>query len=340
MSFNVAVVGATGVVGQEFLRVLAERRFPVRSLRLLASARSAGQRVAWQGEEHLVEDLERADLRGVDVALLSAGSGPSKAHAPRIVGQGALVIDNSSAWRLDPAVPLVVPQVNGEAAAGHRGLIANPNCSTILLLMAVAPLERQVRVERLVVSTYQAVSGSGQAGLEELDRQAAEEAAGRAPSARTYPVPIHRNVLPFVQAFGEGGLTTEEWKLVHESRRILGRPDLRVTATCVRVPVRRAHSEAVNVELARAVSPEEARGWLSRAPGVRVVDDPARLQFPTPRDAEGRDEVLVGRIRRDPSHERGLDLWLTGDQIRKGAALNAVEIAEQVLGVRDHRPPR
>jgi aspartate-semialdehyde dehydrogenase len=242
-------------------------------------------------------------------------------------------VDNSSAWRMDPTVPLIVPQVNGQDAKAHRGIIANPNCSTIILLMALAPLERQVRVRRLVVSTYQAVSGSGQAGLDELDRQVAEEAAGKPPTTKTYPAPIHRNAIPFVQAFAEGGLTTEEWKLVKESRRILNRPDLRVTATCVRIPVRRAHSEAVNVEFERPVSPEQARAWLAAAPGVRVVDDPAALGFPTPRDAEDRDEVLVGRIRKDPSHDCGLDFWCTGDQIRKGAALNAVEIAEQVFGV-------
>jgi aspartate-semialdehyde dehydrogenase len=333
VSLSVAVVGATGVVGEEFLRVLEQRRFPVKRLRLMASARSAGKRVTWGGVEHEVEDLAKADFRGVDVALFSAGSGPSRTEAPRVAKAGALVVDNSSAWRMDPEVPLVVPQVNGQAAHAHKGIIANPNCSTIILLMAVAPLERRVRIERLVVSTYQAVSGSGQAGLEELDRQADEEARGLAPTTKTYPVPIHRNVLPFVQAFGEGDITTEEWKMVKESRRILGRPDLRVTATCVRVPVRRAHSEAVNIEFARPVKAEEARRWIAEAPGVRVVDEPGRLVFPTPRDAEGKDEVLVGRIRQDPSHERGLDLWCTGDQIRKGAALNAVEIAEHVFGV-------
>lgn len=337
MSYSVAVVGATGVVGQEFLRVLEQRRFPVQRLRLMASPRSAGSKVRWQGTDHVVEDLATADFRGVELALFSAGSGPSKTEAPRAVRQGALVIDNSSAWRMDPGVPLVVPQVNAEAARGHKGLIANPNCSTIILLMALAPLERQVPVRRLVVSTYQAVSGSGQGGLDELDRQAGEEAAGRPLTTKTYPYPIHRNALPFVQAFAEGDLTTEEWKLVRESQRILSRPDLRVTATCVRVPVRRAHSEAVNVEFERPVSPAQARAWIAAAPGVRVVDDPARLLFPTPRDAEGQDDVLVGRIRQDPSHACGLDLWVTGDQIRKGAALNAVEIAEQVLGLRDHR---
>jgi aspartate-semialdehyde dehydrogenase len=234
---------------------------------------------------------------------------------------------------MDPDVPLVVPQVNGDSANEHRGIIANPNCSTILLVMVLAPIERRVRVRRVVVSTYQAVSGSGADGLTELERQEGEEREGRPLTPRTYPQPIRANVLPFVQAFGDGGLTVEEWKMVNETRRILGRDDLAVSATCVRVPVRRAHSEAVNVELERAVAPDEVRAWLSAAPGVRVVDDPAAVLFPTPRQAEGGDDVLVGRIRRDPSHPRAIDLWLTGDQLRKGAALNAVEIAEAVLGV-------
>jgi aspartate-semialdehyde dehydrogenase len=232
---------------------------------------------------------------------------------------------------MEPDCPLVVPEVNGETARDHHGIIANPNCTTILLVMALAPLERRVRIRRVVVASYQAVSGSGAEGLEELERQAREEREGKPLTTEVYPKPIHANVIPFVQGFGEDGLTVEEWKVIHESRRILGRPDLAVTATCVRVPVRRAHSEAVNVEFEREVSPVEAREWLESAPGVRVVDDPASRAFPTPREAEGGDDVLVGRIRRDPSHPRGLDLWLTGDQLRKGAALNAVQIAERVL---------
>jgi aspartate-semialdehyde dehydrogenase len=232
---------------------------------------------------------------------------------------------------MDPAVPLVVPEVNGETALKHRGIVANPNCSTIIFVVVAAPLDRHVRVRRAVVATYQAVSGSGQEGLDELDRQEREEREGRPPTCETYPKPIRSNVIPFVQAFGEGDITVEEWKMVRETRRILGRPDLAVSATCVRVPVRRAHSEAVNLEFEREVSPEEARAWLRAAPGVEVIDDPSRGAFPTPRDAEGGDAVLVGRIRRDPGHPRALDLWLTGDQLRKGAALNAVQIAEAVF---------
>jgi aspartate-semialdehyde dehydrogenase len=334
VGYNVAIVGATGVVGQEFLSVLAERDFPVDRLLPLASSRSAGRAVTFRGRTHEVEDLAAASFEGVDLALFSAGAERSRAHGPRAAAAGALVVDNSSAFRMDPKVPLVVPEVNPETAARHAGIIANPNCSTILLVVVLAPLERHARIRRVVCSTYQAVSGSGAGGLQELERQARAERDGLPLETSVYPKPIHGNVLPFVQAFGADGLTTEEWKMVHETRRILERPDLAVSATCVRVPVRRAHSEAVNVEFEAPISPEEARGLLSAASGVRVVDDPGRLLFPTPRDAEGGDDVLVGRIRRDPGHPRALDLWLTGDQLRKGAALNAVQIAEQVLGVR------
>jgi aspartate-semialdehyde dehydrogenase len=335
---RIAVAGATGVVGEEILAMLAARRFPVATLRPMASARSVGRRVPWAGGEVPVEDLATADFRDVDIAFFSAGSAQAD-QARRAAAEGALVIDNSSAFREDPAIPLVVPQVNpGDLDAlrvrGGRpraGIVANPNCSTILFVMAVAPIERHVRIVRAVVSTYQAVSGSGAKGLQELERQAGEERRGEPLTSSVYPRPIQANVIPFVQAFVEGGMTTEERKLVRESRRLLGRPDLRLTATCVRVPVRRAHSEAVNLELERTVTPAEARAWLAAAPGVRVIDDPARLEFPTPRDADGGDDVLVGRIRRDPSHERGLDLWLTGDQVRKGAAQNAIEIAEELL---------
>jgi aspartate-semialdehyde dehydrogenase len=241
-------------------------------------------------------------------------------------------VDNSSAYRLDPRVPLVVPEVNLDAARGHFGIVSNPNCSTILLVMVLSPLLDRAPVRRIVVSTYQAVSGSGARGLEELARQIDEERAGRAPSCSVYPVPIASNVIPFVSGFEESGHSTEEMKMVRETRRILGRPDLRISATCVRVPVRRAHSESVNVEFEREVRPDEVRAWLAEAPGVRVVDDPANLRFPTPRDAEGRDDVLVGRVRGDPGLATAVDLWLTGDQLRKGAALNAVQIAERLLG--------
>lgn len=337
MSLRVAIAGATGAVGQEFLSLMAERGFPVGTLRLLASERSVGRKIPFGGEEIAVELLSGFDFSQVDVAFFSAGS-HLKDEARRAAAEGACVIDNSSAFRRDPDVPLVVPQINGRAALGHAGLIANPNCSTILLVMALGPLHQQVPVRRIVVSTYQAVSGSGAAGLGELSAQAEAERTGEPLVSSCYPKPIHGNVLPFVQAFDEGDLTTEEWKMVHETRRILEHPDLAVSTTCVRVPVRRAHSEAVNIEFERAVAPDEVRSWLQEASGVQVVDDPATGRFPTPRDADGGDDVLVGRIRRDPGHERAIDLWLTGDQLRKGAALNAVEIAEYLIQHEAIRP--
>lgn len=324
----VAVVGSTGAVGVEMLRVLEQRDFPVGTLRAMASRRSAGGRVPFRDEHVRVELLDEASFEGVDIALFSAGGERSKAHAPRAAAQGALVIDNSSAFRMDPEVPLVVPEVNARDVARHRGIIANPNCSTILLVVVLAAIEKHARIERIVCSTYQAVSGSGAAALAELERQAEDAREGRPLECDVYPRPIHGNVLPFVQAFAEGGLTTEEWKMVRETQRILGRPDLAVSATCVRVPVRRAHSEAVNLEFAAPVAPEDVRAWLADAPGVRVADADDPMAFPTPRDAEGGDDVLVGRIRRDPGRARCIDLWLTGDQLRKGAALNAVQIAE------------
>jgi aspartate-semialdehyde dehydrogenase len=328
---TVAVAGVTGAVGKEFLRVLEERRFPVGRFVALASAKSVGKTVRFRGEDHPVADLSEFDFRGVDVAFFSAGGDRSKEHGWRAAKAGALVVDNSSAFRLDPAVPLVVPEVNLAAARTNTGLVSNPNCSTILLVVALWPLMRLARVQRVVVSTYQAVSGSGARGLEELASQLEDERAGRAPTPEVYPVPIASNVIPFVQAFSEGGLTTEEWKMVKETRRICSAPDLAISATCVRVPVRRAHSESVNVEFDREVTPDEVRACLSEAPGVRVVDDPAAMRFPTPRDAEGKDDVLVGRIRRDPGRATAIDLFLTGDQLRKGAALNAVQIAEALL---------
>ncbi len=331
--YRVAVVGATGAVGVEMLRVLEQRRFPVRELRAIASRRSAGGKVPF-GDRHVrVECLDDAHFDDVDIALFSAGGERSRVHGPRAAEAGALVIDNSSAFRMDPAVPLVVPEVNGDDVAGHGGIIANPNCSTILLVVVLAALERNARIARVVCSTYQAVSGSGAAALAELEHQVEEERDGKDPTCAVYPRPIHGNVLPFVQAFSDGGLTTEEWKMVKETHRILGRPDMAISVTCVRVPVRRAHSEAVNVEFERAVDPAEVRSWLADAAGVRVTDGDDPMAFPTPRDAEGGDDVLVGRIRRDPGRERCIDLWLTGDQLRKGAALNAVQIAESAASL-------
>src|SRR5690606_779774 len=277
-------------------------------------------------------------FRGIDVAFFSAGGSVSKALAKDAVAAGAVVIDNTSAFRLDPDVPLVIPEVNGPAALEHQGIIANPNCSTIVLLMALNPLHQVARVRRVVVSTYQAVSGAGLKAMEELQQQVRDYVAGREPEARVLPVasgqrhyPILFNVIPQVDVFDEGGYTREEWKMVRETHKILGDASIGITATTVRVPVLRSHAESVYVETERRLSVEEARAVLSAAPGVKVVDDPAQARYPMPIDAAGRDEVLVGRIRADVAVENGLNLWAVGDQIRKGAALNAVQIAEYLL---------
>lgn len=337
-TLNVAVVGATGAVGAELLGLLEERRFPVGELRLLASARSAGKKVRAGRREVEVQAATPEAFRGIDVAFFSAGGSVSKALAKDAVAAGAVVIDNTSAFRLDPDVPLVIPEVNGPAALEHQGIIANPNCSTIVLLMALNPLHQVARVRRVVVSTYQAVSGAGLKAMEELQQQVRDYVAGREPEARVLPVasgqrhyPILFNVIPQVDVFDEGGYTREEWKMVRETHKILGDASIGITATTVRVPVLRSHAESVYVETERRLSVEEARAVLSAAPGVKVVDDPAQARYPMPIDAAGRDEVLVGRIRADVAVENGLNLWAVGDQIRKGAALNAVQIAEYLL---------
>ncbi len=329
--YVVAVAGATGAVGREMLAVLEQRKFPVRELRALASERSVGKRLPFRGGEVAVTLLDENAFAGVDLALFSAGGALSRRFAPAAVKAGAVVVDNSSAFRMQPGVPLVVPEINPGALAAHEGIIANPNCSTILFLMAVAPLHRVVPVERAVVCSYQAVSGSGEKGMAELRGQVAAMAAGREPVASLYPYPIAGNVLPFVERILEGGHTPEELKLHNETTKILGDERPRVTATCVRVPVERAHAEAVHLDLAGRLTADEAREILSRAPGVRVVDDPAANRFPTPREAAGGDDVLVGRIREDLAFPSGLALFCAMDQLRKGAALNAVQIAEELI---------
>ena len=332
-----AVVGATGAVGQEFLRLLEQRGWKLRELRLMASSRSAGRTVEFMGESLRVEAARPELFEGIELAFFSAGGSVSRELAPEAVRRGALVVDNSSAFRLEPDVPLVVPEVNLEDARSHRGIIANPNCVTIILCVALWPLHRAARVRRVVVSSYQAVSGAGARAMAELIEQVQAYLSGRSVEPQVLPYasaprhyPIAFNVIPQVDAFGELGYTREEWKLVHETRKIFHEPQLRVTATTVRVPVLRSHSESVNVEFERPLSPDEARAILAGAPGVRVVDDPARQEYPMPVDASGRDEVLVGRIREDISQPNALNLWLVGDQIRKGAALNAIQIAEEL----------
>jgi aspartate-semialdehyde dehydrogenase len=330
---SVAIVGATGAVGEEMLAVLAQRRFPLRELRLLASPRSAGVRVPFGDESLPVEALGPASFHGIDVALFSAGAGVSRAHAPRAVDCGAVVIDNSSAFRMDPEVPLIVPECNHKALAGHRGIISNPNCSTIVLVLALAPLHAAAGVLRVIVATYQAASGAGRRAMQELRAATAAALGGESHEPQVLPHTLAFNLFPRVDTFEKAagapdGYTREEDKMQFESRKILGLPELRVEATCVRVPVLRCHSEAVTVELRSPLTIAAARKVLGRAPGVSVIDEPEASRYPQPIDLAGRDEVGVGRIRQSRAFENGLAFWLVGDQLRKGAALNAVQIAE------------
>ena len=330
-SYRVAIVGATGAVGIEMIKTLERRNFPVSSLRLLASSRSIGKRLPFRGESLPVEELTVDAFEGIDLAFFSAGAGRSKEFAPAAVRAGAVVIDNSSAFRQDAEVPLVVAEVNPDDVFQHKGIIANPNCCTAILLVVVWPLHRVNPVRRMVVATYQAASGAGAKAMAELESQTALALQGAAmPAPQALPQRIAFNLFPQVDVFLDNGYTKEEMKFVHESRKIMHAPSLRVSATCVRVPVLRAHSESANLEFERPMSAEEARRILSRAPGVRLVDEPARHRYPMPVDASGQDDVLVGRIRQDGSRDdgRGLELFVSGDQLLKGAALNAVQIAE------------
>ncbi len=328
---RVAVVGATGAVGREMLRILEERNFPVGELVPLASERSEGKKVPFAGGEHTVRRLGHDSFEGVDLALFSAGAARSKEFAPSAVGAGAVVVDNSSAFRMDPDVPLVVSEVNPGALGAHQGIIANPNCSTMQMVVALKPLIDAAGIRRIVVSTYQAVSGAGQSAMDELRGQVEALSRSEAHRAADMPHQIAFNCLPQIDVFLEGGDTREERKMVEETRKIFGRPDLAISATCVRVPVYNGHSESVNVEFERPLSPEEARSLLQGAPGVEVVDDPEALAYPMAITASGRDPVYVGRIRRDPSAENALNMWVVADNLRKGAALNAVQIGEVLI---------
>jgi aspartate-semialdehyde dehydrogenase len=328
---RVAILGATGAVGTELLELLQSRNFPLADLKLLASPRSAGRTISFQGEELPVEAVSEKSFENVDLVLASAGGSTSKAWAAKAVESGAVVIDNSSAFRMNPQVPLVIPEVNPEAAATHQGIIANPNCTTILMAMAVWPLHQLQPVQRIVAATYQSASGAGMRAMEELKSQTQAILQGETPPTECFPYPLAFNLFPHNTPLNEQGYCEEEMKMVNETRKIFNAPQLRVSATCVRVPVLRAHSEAINLEFAQPMSVEKAREVLANAPGVRVVEDWQANYFPMPIDASGRDEVLVGRIRQDLSHPCGLELWLCGDQIRKGAALNAVQIAELLV---------
>ncbi|MDX6546623.1 MAG: aspartate-semialdehyde dehydrogenase [Gaiellales bacterium] len=324
---RVAVVGATGAVGPEVLSILAERGFPASEVVPFASARSAGSRVGYAGGQLEVRELTEDALEGFDLALFSAGGSTAKRFAPAAVQRGCVVIDKSSAFRMDPLVPLVVPEVNADAVAAHRGIVSNPNCSTIQLVVALKPLHDAARISQMTIATYQAVSGTGKRAMEELRSQSLALLQDDNVQASVYPHPIAFNALPQCDVF-EGDETIEETKLVRETHKILGDDTIGITATCVRVPVWRSHSEAVWIETEQELSADQARELLSAAPGVRVVDEPASSSYPMPSDAAGGDEVLVGRIRRDRSRRNGLALWIVADNLRKGAALNGVQIAE------------
>ena len=327
----VAVAGATGAVGVEMLRVLEQRGFPASEVRALASSRSAGRRVPFAGGELVVEEMTETSFEGVDVALFSAGAEISRRFRDAVERAGCVMIDNSSAFRMEEGVPLVVPEVNPGDAALHAGVIANPNCSTIQMVVALKPLHDLSPVRRVVVSTYQAASGAGQAAMDELYEQSGDFLAGRTFEPHNFVHRIAFNCIPQIDVFMDDASTKEEWKMVVETRKIMHAPEMRLAATCVRVPVLRCHSESVNVEFDAPVSVEDARAALSTAPGITMLDDPEERLYPMPALLEGTDDTYVGRLRRDPSVEHGLAFWVVADQLRKGAALNAVQIAELLL---------
>ena len=327
---NVAIVGATGAVGQELLKILAERNFPVNELRLLATKRSAGKIISWQGQKLEVQESTHESFKGIDIALFAGGSGSTE-YAHSAVNSGAVVIDNSSAFRLDPEVPLVVPEVNPEDVLWHKGIIANPNCSTIIMAVALKPIFDLAGIRRVVVSTYQAVSGAGREGIEELETQVKAWSRGEELTSNVFPYQIAFNLIPRIDVFQEGDYTKEEWKMVWETQKIFHAPNMAITATTVRVPVFRSHAESINVETDRLVSVSEIREVLSKATGVIVDDDPGNDRYPMPWFSSDKDGVYVGRLRKDFSIAQGFNLWVAGDQIRKGAATNAVQIAELLL---------
>jgi aspartate-semialdehyde dehydrogenase len=329
--YRVAVVGATGAVGRAMRSILAEREFPVKELVALATSKSAGMRLDYCGDEVICQELTADSFEGIDLALFSAGSGTSLKFAPIAREAGCVVVDNSSAWRMDPEVPLVVPEVNPADVEWHKGIVANPNCSTIQMVVVMKPLHDEATIIRVVVSTYQAVSGTGAKAVNELVLQAGQVLAGEAPSITVYPYQIAFNCLPHIDVFLEDGSTKEEQKMVDETKKIMGDARIAVTATCVRVPVQNGHSEAVNLQFARPLSVERARELLAAAPGVKVVDDPAGKVYPMPIVASGQDDTYVGRIRRDSTVENALNMWVVADNLRKGAALNAVQIAELLV---------
>jgi len=329
--FDVAIVGATGLVGQEFIKVLTQRSFPMSSIRLFASDRSAGRKLRINNEELEVKETTTNSFDNVDVALFSAGAEISSYFSPIAARAGAVVIDNSAAFRMDPEVPLVVPEVNPDDIKEHKGIIANPNCSTIQMVVALYPLHKVNPIKRVIVDTYQSVSGTGSAAMEELSEQARLVLEGRNVVPHVYPHQIAFNVLPEIDVFLDNGYTKEEWKCVEETRKIMHANEMAISATCVRVPIFVSHSEAIHIEFSEPMSPDTARRILAEAPGVRVLDDLNISLYPQPWSAAGSDDVFVGRIRQDASHSYGLAIWVVADNLRKGAALNAVQIAETMV---------
>lgn len=335
--YNVAILGATGAVGTEFLKLIEERNFPYAELRLLASKRSAGKQIEFMGKTYTVQEATKDSFAGIDIALFAGGS-VSKEFAPYAVESGAVVIDNSSAFRMDPEVPLVVPEVNPQAILKHKGIIANPNCSTIIMVMALKPLYDMAKIKRIVVSTYQAVSGAGKEGIDELTDQVKDFADGKEMVANILPsaslakhYPIAFNLIPQIDVFMDNLYTKEEMKMVNETRKIFDDYDMRITATTVRVPVYRSHSESINVEFENDLNLEEMQKALAAFPGVQVIDNPQEQLYPMPLYTSEKDDVYVGRLRRDESNEKTFNMWVVGDQIRKGAALNTLQIAETMI---------
>ncbi|MEA5093726.1 MAG: aspartate-semialdehyde dehydrogenase [Sedimentibacter saalensis] len=329
--YNVAILGATGAVGQEMLKVLGERNFPYGELKLLASKRSAGEEVEFQGKKFVIEEATENSFENINVVLCAAENYISEALSPAAVKAGAVVIDNSSAFRLNDDVPLVVPEVNPEDVKNHKGIIANPNCSTIIALTALNELNKYAKINRMVVSTFQAVSGAGVNGIKELDQQISDINSGKTVEIKTFAHQIAYNVIPQIGDFDEMGYSQEEMKMQNEGRKIFHNPDLKVNCTCVRVPVYRSHSESITIETEKEITPEKARVLLANADGVKLVDDPASKKYPMPLDTSNQDLIYVGRVRKDISQDNSLVLWCCGDQVRKGAATNAVQIAEVLV---------
>jgi len=329
--YRVAIVGATGLVGQEFIKILEQRNFPMSSVSLLASDRSAGKKLFVNHQEIEVKETVPESFKGIDIALFSAGGETSRHFSPIAAQSGAVVVDNSAAFRMTASVPLVVPEVNPEDIKWHKGIIANPNCSTIQMVVALYPLHKVNPIKRIIVDTYQSVSGTGSAAVDELTTQARQVLDGQNTIPHVYPHQIAFNVLPEIDVFLDNGYTKEEWKMVEETRKIMHAEGIAISATCARVPVFSAHSEAVTVEFSQPMSPEEARRILKQAPGVKVLDDPVISLYPQSWSAAGTDEVFVGRIRQDASHPRGLAMWVVADNLRKGAALNTIQIAEEIV---------